>query len=106
LLAVDSHLVIFNFIHPREHHRRYAHDYRLTTFKIDPSAAGTWSASYFLANREIVLVPNHVGSFSDPSNWMSVDPLRKFDLLFAFPEDSGAEELGRELGQRSTLEIG
>ncbi len=90
LLAADGHLVIFDFIHPRDNRRNYAHDQRLTTFKTDPSAAWTWSPTYFLANREIYLEPNDAGSFADPHNWNSVDILRKFDSAFAFPAEPEA----------------
>ena len=90
LLAADGHLVIFDFIHPRDNRRNYAHDQRLTTFKTDPSAAWTWSPTYFLANREIYLEPNDAGSFADPHNWMTVDTLRKFHPSYAFPNEHGS----------------
>ena len=90
LLAADGHLVIFDFIHPRDNRRNYAHDQRLTTFKTDPSAAWTWSPTYFLANREIYLEPNDAGSFADPHNWMTVDTLRKFHPSYAFPNEPGS----------------
>jgi len=90
LLAADGHLVIFDFIHPIDNQRNYAHDDRLTTFKTDPSAGWTWSPTYFLASREIYLEPNDAGSFADPNNWMTVDTLRKFHPSYVFPNESGS----------------
>ena len=87
LLAADGHLIIFDFIHPIDIQRDYAHDDRLTTFKTDPSAGWTWSPTYFLTSRELYLEPNDAGSFGDPRNWMTVDTLRKFHPSYVFSNE-------------------
>jgi len=84
LLAEDGHLIIMDFVYHRNTVAPYAHEESLSLYKGDPSGPWSWHPQYFLVHRDIYLLSQQVAGQQNPTQWQSVDVLRKFSIEQAY----------------------
>ena len=85
LLKDNGHLIISDFFYPAPTRTSYTHNSALDVFKMDPSAPWLWSPTYSLVHRSVYPVSAYLTPSADPTDWQTVDVVRKLPVSTAYP---------------------
>ena len=85
LLADGGHLVISDFFHPTPVARHYSHSPALRVLKHNLSSPWLWSPTYELVSRTVYPISVYLTDQALPSDWQTVDVLRKLSADQAYP---------------------